>query len=375
MTTRFWKYLCCILICAVLLGVFAYTLAPDTSLPDVPDTGTPMASTTLLHTTVPATTLPQTTAPPATVGPAPTQSAPTEPEPTQPVPTDPRPTEPAPTQPTEPEPSVQIPKLSAKYAFVYDQRSGEFLYNSCKTSRSLYPASVTKLFTTYVALQHLAADQQIRVGSELSYVKSDASVAGFKKGDTVSAEALAYGALLPSGCDASYILAAAAGREILGDADATAKEAIKAFLAECNRVAQKLGMTNTNIASVDGYHDEDHYISVKSFAIIGTLCLKDKLIAKIVSSDTMTVRYTNAAGEGCKKTFKNTNRTIQDGDKYHHSDAVGLKTGFTDDAGYCLLTAYRVEGGYILVGIFKCSSASSRFSDANKLFDAFEPFL
>ena len=356
MSSRFWKCLCCVLICAVLVGVLTNIPTTDMSLQGMPSTGEPFT------TTVPATTVPQTT-PPATTQPAQTEPpAPTEPE-TQP------------TVPTEPAPSVEIPDLRAKYAFVYDLRTGEFLYNSCDTDKSLYPASTTKLFTTYVALQYLQEDQQITIGRELAYVQSDASVAGFKKGDTVSVEALAYGALLPSGCDASYILAVAAGRAILGDTGTAAEESIQAFLAECNRMAQALGMTDTHFASVDGYHNDKHSISLQAFAIIGQLCLEDPLIAKILSSASAKVTYTNAAGESCSKTFKNTNRTIHKDDKYYHPDAVGMKTGFTDQAGYCLLSAYRVEGGYILVGIFKGSSANSRFADANKLFDAFEPYL
>lgn len=272
-------------------------------------------------------------------------------------------------------PQVAIPKLSAKNYFIFDTRLDDFLYVSCDTDKLLYPASITKLFTTYVALQYLDADAIITVGSELSYVAYDASVAGFKKGDRVSVEALVYGALLPSGCDASYILAAAAGKTILGDKNASAKKAIDAFMAACNRLAKELGMEKTNFVTPDGYHDAAHKVSVQAFVIIGKCSLENKVIRKIVAKSSATITYKNSVGNACTKTFTNTNYCIQSDSKYYDSACVGLKTGFTDAAGYCLLTAYKVAGRYILVGIFGCANSKDRFSDANKLIDAYLPYL
>ncbi len=269
---------------------------------------------------------------------------------------------------------VTLPSISAKEFFVYDVEMGDFLYISDQTDKQLYPASTTKLFTTYVALQYLSQDDVVTVGSELNYVQWDASKVDFQKGDKVSVEALAYGALLPSGCDASYILAAAAGKVILGDKNATARKAIDAFMDECNRLAAELGMEKTHLVTPDGYHDAKHKISLQSFVIIGKLCLEHKLIGQIVSTEKTTITYTRN-GNSISKTLKNTNYTIRSDSQYYNADCIGLKTGFTDKAGYCLLTAYKVDGRYVLIGVFGCSDADNRFKDANKLFDTYLPYL
>lgn len=363
MAPRINRILCLVLVAAALAGLFSGCLSPSADSPSTSNS-TPGAPVTSVVTTPSTTTVPETTPP----------TQPPLPE-AEPLPPSSQPTLQLSTSQKPAKPDISIPKLNASNFFIYDTRIEDFLYISCKTSKSLYPASITKLFTTYVALQYLDSKDIITVGSELSYVKSDASMAGFRKGDRVSVEALAYGALLPSGCDASYILAAAAGKVILGDKNATAKNAINAFMAECNRLGQKLGMENTHFVTPDGYHDADHMVSMQAFVIIGKCSLENKLIARITADPSATITYKNSAGNTCTKTFTNTNYCIQPDSKYYSSACVGLKTGFTDAAGYCLLTAYKVDGRYILVGIFGCSNSTERFSDANKLFDAYLPYL
>lgn len=285
--------------------------------------------------------------------------------------------------PTLQQPATQLPAwqcldlsfVKARQFFVYDTRTEDYWHITDDPSTAIYPASTTKLFTTYVALQYLSVDTMVTVGAEVNYVAWDASKIGFQKGDQIRVKALVQCALLPSACDASYILAAAAGKVILQDNKATTKASIQAFMDECNRRATEMGMKNCNLVTPDGYHEENHKLSLQAMAIIGKACLKDITIASVVSSPTATITYRTATGENRSKELKNTNHTIRAESEYYHPKSVGLKTGFTDDAGYCLLTAYKIEGGYILVGVYGCQDADDRFQYANQLFEAFSPFL
>ncbi len=363
MAARIARIVSLLLLLAIFAGIIVgskYTQLwyPETTGP----TGTTVpASSTSTPVTVPPTTKP---IPEATVPPTP-----------QPLPPGSEYTVQAPTVQKPAKPSIALPKLSARDFFIYDTRLGDFLYISCKSSKAVYPASTTKLFTAYVALQYLSPAEIVTVGSELSYVASDASIAGFRKGDQVSVEALVYASLLPSGCDASYILAAAAGRVILNDPGAKAKTAINAFMDECNRFGLELGMENTNLVTPDGYHHANHKISIQAFAIIGQCCLENELIAQATAAAEATITYTTSSGAQKTMQLQNTNQTIHADSKFYHALSVGLKTGFTGYAGYCLLTAYRINGRHILVGVFGSQTANSRFQDANKLLNAYLPYL
>ena len=140
-------------------------------------------------------------------------------------------------------------------------------------------------------------------------------------------------------------------------------------------LAKEMGMENCNLVTPDGYHEENHKLSLQAMTIIGTACLQDPTISHVVSSPTATISYRTANGETRSKDLKNTNHTIRPEGKYYHPKSVGLKTGFTDDAGYCLLTAYQIDGGYILIGIYGCEDANNRFLFANTLFEAFLPYI
>lgn len=394
------RYISLLLVFALLAGVFAGCQWPGETPGITSSTMAPIGTT---HTapgttvTVPGTTAPGATQPtqPQPTIPQPTEPQPTEPQPTVPQPTDPQPTQPPPTRPRPPQtlptgskptnpmntaPSSttvtidpeapHFPKLYGKNAFIYDTRTGEFLYSTQDVALGLYPASVTKLFSAYVALQYLKVQDKITVGSELASVATDASVAGLQRGDVWTVEALLYGALLLSGCDASYTLAAAAGRVILADANASASKAVSAFMAECNRLAKEMGMENTNLVNPDGYHHKDHRISMQAFAIIAECILENDCLSRVVKTLSVTVTYTNSAGKTCTKEMRNTNKTIDPNDReYYRKESVGLKTGNTGAAGGCLLGAYRVEDGYIVIGVFGCPDWDSRYADANALFD------
>jgi D-alanyl-D-alanine carboxypeptidase (penicillin-binding protein 5/6) len=303
--------------------------------------------------TQPSTTEPPTTEPPTT-----------EPPTTIPPTTEPPPTAPPTTKPPVTEEEDSLPKLTAKNAFVYDSRTDKYLYISGDKNKAVYPASITKLFTTYVALRYLSLEKNLTIRDELDSLAADLSFAGFKKGDTLTVEAVAKGALIPSGCDASYVLAAAAGRAILQNETATTKDAIQAFMGKVNEIAAQMGMTNTNFVTPDGDHHENHKISLNSIVIIGKTCMADSFLSKVVGMSSAKITVKDAQGENRTITLKNTNENLNPQSNHYIKNCIGLKTGYTSKAGACLLGAYQVDGGYLLIGVFGCSSWDSRFPDA-----------
>ena len=253
--------------------------------------------------------------------------------------------------------------LTAQQYFVYDCENGEFLKISGKPEEKIYPASITKVFTAYVAGQFLNTAQEITVGASLDLVYPGSSVAELQKGDKVTVARLVEAMMLPSGNDAAYVLAVEAGRCLSGPS-ATTQDAVAAFVEEMNRQAKILGMRNTHFANPDGIHQDSHYSSFHDLAIMGTLALEDPVLMQYAGTAGDTVTLT-----GGQKQWKNTNALIQPESQYYCPYAVGLKTGQTPSAGSCLLSAFEYKGRSLVVGVFGCPEVEDRFADTLQLFN------
>ncbi len=271
------------------------------------------------------------------------------------------------TETTEPAPTwMNFPEnreLTAKQAFVYDFQKGEFAALLGNPTDRVYPASITKLFTAYVALQYVQPEDQITAGDVLSMVYPGSSVANIEKGDVLSVEQLVEAMLLPSGNDAAYLLAEAAGKALKQDDTLSASQAVTAFMEQVNSQAAQLGMTGTHFDNPDGIHTDNHYTTFSDLVILGQKCLENETIMKYakVSSEEVTL----GGRESAK--WENTNSLIVPASPYYCPWATGLKTGQTPSAGSCLLSSFDVEGARYLIGVFGCPEIEDRFEDTLQL--------
>lgn len=274
-----------------------------------------------------------------------------------------------PTEPEEPEPTWKEVsgdrQLASQYAFVYDCETEEMAYLKGSATQKIYPASITKLMTAYVALQYLSFDQQITAGDILDKVAWGSSVAHIKKGDTLTVEELVTGLLLPSGNDASYILAEAAAKKIKNDNSVSGTAAINVFMDEINRQLGVLGMNNTHFTNPDGIHDANHYTTMADLVILAKTALANETIMRCVQ----TVDKTMTLG-GKEVLWENTNQLLNPESEYYCPIAIGLKTGNTPSAGNCLLSAFEYKGHIWIVGVFKSNSSNDnlRFEDTLQIF-------
>lgn len=283
----------------------------------------------------------------------------------------------APTNPSKPivkptlppQPSFDAPTLVSTDAFVYDCRTGKFLFATGNTHEKLYPASITKLFTAYVALLYLKPTDVATVGNILETLPSDSSIALLNPNDRLSVSDLILGMLLPSGGDAARVLAVAAGKVLRGTTDETEYTYYETFVDEMNRQAALLGMNDSHFMNPDGYHDPDHYISLADAARMGALCLNSTQIMRSAMTEVYVATVRNT---GREIQWVNTNKLLfeQRYPEFYCPQAVGLKTGFTSAAGNCLLSAFQVEDGYLIIGAFGSETREGRFNDTLNLFHA-----
>ncbi len=255
-------------------------------------------------------------------------------------------------------------ELNSEYAIVYDVNEQKVLFAKGSKNDRVYPASLTKLYTSYVALKYIDKDEKVTVGAdELALVRPYSSMAYLGQGARISVETVIEGMMLPSGNDAAQILATAAGRKIANDPSLSAKKAVELFVKTVNENMQADGIYNSHFANPDGYHDDAHYTTLADLLMMAKLAMNSPVISKYTGLyyDRVSIPY------GITLSWYNTNRLISPTSKYYVPEAIGLKTGSTNEAGYCLASAAKFGDRTVIVITLKCEKDITRFDDALKL--------
>ena len=250
--------------------------------------------------------------------------------------------------------------LSARQILVYDSTNDQLLYAKAPEGGKLYPASVTKLFTCYVALQILDPSKVITAGNELNLVADDSSKAYIYRNQQVTVKMLVGGMMMPSGNDAAMIMAAAAGRKLAGDSRLPAEEAVRTFVAEMNRQAKELGFEKTHFSNPDGYHVGSHYTCLNDMIRMAELALGNDIIRRYMGYYGLNLTYVS----GQSNTWVNTNQLLNKNGEFYCEDAIGMKTGHTGQAGHCLMSAFEIGDKTVVIGVFGCKDKNARFSDS-----------
>jgi serine-type D-Ala-D-Ala carboxypeptidase (penicillin-binding protein 5/6) len=211
--------------------------------------------------------------------------------------------------------------VQAKAAAIAVASTGRVLW-SRDLNTELPMASITKVMTALVVIRAGDLSRKITVPSAVvGYVaEHDASNAGLRPGDTLTAAQLLEGLLLPSGADAAYTLAEAYG------------PGLRAFIAKMNATAKLLGMTRTHFTNFDGLPWPTGYSTYSTPANLVTLG-RVAMTSAVFRSITARRSYRIAAGRGHHAYYwQNLNPLLG-----VYRGAIGIKTGYTPDAGHCLL--------------------------------------
>jgi serine-type D-Ala-D-Ala carboxypeptidase (penicillin-binding protein 5/6) len=245
--------------------------------------------------------------------------------------------------------------VQAKAAAVAVAATGQVLWSrGLNTERPI--ASITKVMTALVVIHIGDLGRRIRIpAAVIGYArKYDASSAGLRAGDVLTARELLEALLLPSGCDAAYALADAYGPGLPG------------FVARMNATAASLGLTRTHFANFDGLAwptEHSTYSTPKDLIALGRAAMRSAVFRSVAG----TSGYRLAAGAGHHAyRWSSTDRLLGS-----YAGADGIKTGYTRGAGYSLLFEAR-RGGRTLIGAVLDSSArnpDASFGDAARLLD------
>ncbi|MGM9681194.1 MAG: D-alanyl-D-alanine carboxypeptidase family protein [Eubacteriales bacterium] len=253
--------------------------------------------------------------------------------------------------------------LSCPQAFVYDMNEGVILYAK-GVDRIVYPASTTKLLTILYALTVLSPDELVTPGDEVKLIAADSSVAYVKSYHTLTVEMLVEGMLLPSGNDAAYALAGAAGRKVAGDPDLDGESAVKVFMKGMNDYARKIGCVGTSFTCPDGYYDKNHYTTLEDLILISRLAAENEIICKYAALPYDEVTYAS----GHTNSWTNTNLMLDENSEYYSPYVTGLKTG-SANSGYHFICTAEKDGQQYLIGVFGESDKNARFAETLTILD------
>lgn len=224
---------------------------------------------------------------------------------------------------------------------LYEEQSQSILFGDNLEER-IYPASTTKIVTALVVLDHLKLDDRITVGEEITYISSDSSKAKLKIGENLTTQELLYGLLLASGNDVANVLAKNVGGKIGEKSDSLG--AIKVFVEEMNKKAESLGAKGSQFRNPHGLHEEEHYTTLKDMLIFTRELLKNDIAKRIISTKSYTLE-TNLSTHNWINTNVYLHETwdefpyvkVKGDNEYYIEDVKGVKTGFTDKAGRCIV--------------------------------------
>ena len=207
---------------------------------------------------------------------------------------------------------------------------------------SMAMASTTKIVTAIVAIENYPnLDQIVRVSDKAVGIEGTSIY--LKHGEEISMKDLLYGLILASGNDCAVAIA----EEVCG---------VEGFVEKMNNFVTDLGLKDTHFSNPHGLDQKDHYTSAYDLAYITAYALNNDVFREIVSTKYHQIAKTNVYGE---RYLKHKNKLL-----FSDENCIGVKTGFTDNAGRCLVNAHEENDMQIITVLFNCGPM---FEEAKRL--------
>ncbi len=246
--------------------------------------------------------------------------------------------------------------VGAASAAIFDEENKEVIYAKGLHEKR-YPASLTKIMTTLVALKYGNLDEMITVGPECKDIETGSSVCEIQIGDQLTLKQLLYGLMINSGNDAAMTIAVHIGGTV------------EEFVNMMNQEAERIGATNTHFMNPHGLQDENHYTTAYDVYLMFHEALKYEVFQDIISKHSYYATYSDAQGEETSIMWESTNHYFIN-EATPPSDVLvfGGKTGTTSEAGACLcLYSKDKYGDPFVTVILKSETKESLYEEMNEL--------
>lgn len=244
--------------------------------------------------------------------------------------------------------------ISAKAGMLVSLDTGEMLYEN-NIDKKVYPASITKIMTGILILESEKYNPEAKVAMTEEVLDAilgtGSSVSLMVEGEELTQEDLLYMVLMSSYGDSTLLAAITYG------------ESVENFVAMMNAKAKKLGLTGTHYGNPIGLHDEQTYTTVRDIYTLTKYALKNETFKTVCE----TSRHNVTTSRG-SRTLSTTNYLQDKNTNYFYQYAKGVKTGFTDQAGYCLVSTASYNGYNYMCILMNCDKSTKRFTESANLY-------
>ncbi|MEG3070063.1 MAG: D-alanyl-D-alanine carboxypeptidase family protein [Candidatus Syntrophopropionicum ammoniitolerans] len=211
--------------------------------------------------------------------------------------------------------AATVPDITGEAAVLMDSSSGQLLFAKNPDQR-MYPASTTKIITAIIALESGRINDIVTIPLEACNVEG--SAVGLQEGEQITLNDLIYALMLNSGNDCAVAIACHLGGSVDG------------FVQQMNKKAYEVGAVNTHFNNPNGLPEPNHYSTARDMALIAGYAMKNDNFRDIVSTKTQTIERSDPEAQVY---LCNSNKMF-----WNYDIAVGIKTGYTEAAGQCLVT-------------------------------------
>lgn len=253
-------------------------------------------------------------------------------------------------------------QLYAPSVILVEESSGLVIYEK-NADQTMYPASTTKVLTVLLGVEWAEANDAmntvVTVSETAMQISDDSSVLGLEAGEDINFYDLLVGTLLRSGNDGANVIAE------------TVSGSIGAFVDYMNEAAQAYGCTSTHFANAHGLHDPNHYTTARDLSIIARTAMQNDTFREIAAMTSYPMAQTNkhkARTITVRDNAFRTPGTEENPNKYYYPYGTGIKTGFTNAAGYCYVGS-ATKDGVDLITVILAAGKRGRWADTIKLMD------
>lgn len=251
--------------------------------------------------------------------------------------------------------------INSVSALLIEAKTGDILYEK-NAYEKMYPASTTKMLTAILVLENCYLNELVTVSSSaVSSVPSSYTTAKLQVGEELRVEDLLYAMLIPSGNDAANVLAE------------HTSGSVSAFAKLMNKKATDMGLSGSHFTNPSGIHDKNLYSTAYDLSIIARYAMNIEKFREIVKTESYTLPPTNLH-PNADRTFSNSNLLLDSSNEnYYYKYSNGIKTGFTDPSGDCLVASAKKDNIEFIAVCLKASQLENglrgKFLDCKTLFD------